>query len=156
MFTSNEIHDIKFELMQRCTEIIVKDDVFKTLELHPKRIYDDSVLAIDSKLMVHGKSTSREKDDRIYKINLPHSAINHRPTMTDKQKQKLINNLLTVNTASKTINYRTIANLSGNSDEDIYSKMPKLKTTNVSQPYVYATMEANNESARMSQTRVIQ
>jgi hypothetical protein len=155
MFTSNEIHDIKFELMQRCTEIMVKDDVFKTLELHPKRIYDDSVLAIDSRLKVHGKSTSQEKDDRIYKINLPHSAINHRPTMTDKQKRGLINNFLSVDTTSKTINYRTVADLSGNSEEEIYSKMPKLKTTNVSQPYVYATMKANNASARMSQTRVI-
>lgn len=46
-FTYDEISEIKQDLINKSVETLINDNVFKTLELHPKRIYDDSVLLRD-------------------------------------------------------------------------------------------------------------
>lgn len=156
VFTFDEIHQIKFELMHKCTEIMTTDNVFKTLELHPKRIYDDSVLARDIK--VKEIERAQEKADKVHKLSVSTSVINNKQQITDQMKRGLIKKFLGVKTPQVN-NYRTITDPASENEDDSYSRMPKLtnlpKSTSIVQNYVYDTRETNDVSIRLSQTRVI-
>ena len=50
VYSYEEIQEIKGEILSKCEQMLVTDHVFKTLELHPKKLYDDTIIQRENKM----------------------------------------------------------------------------------------------------------
>ncbi|CAI2380070.1 unnamed protein product [Moneuplotes crassus] len=128
VFSYEEIQDLKAEIVTKCEEILIDDNVFKTLELHPKKLYDDMVLQNSENL----SSVKRQKTpNKIFKLNVSTSAIKKTPQLSEQQKRGLIHKFISSQTPQAiNIQNPSRSNFDDLPDESLNTvKMPDLKQT---------------------------
>mmetsp|Transcript_8896 Transcript_8896/g.7883 ORF Transcript_8896/g.7883 Transcript_8896/m.7883 type:complete len:204 (+) Transcript_8896:289-900(+) len=147
VFSYEDIHEMKENIIDKCTDVLTKDNVFKTLELHPKRMYDDHILSINEKKRLEG--------DKIYKLNVSTSALNSRSKLTEQQKRGLINKFLTSQTPQNK-RFQSITDQSSDGDGELITRMPRLgntKETTGTHAYLFNTDDTRTLSKRFTDTR---
>ena len=81
IFTYEEMNEIKSDILSKWVNALINDNVFKTLELHPKKIYDDSVLQKDNERRI----LEDNEENKGYKASTPHT-VHPRSRLNDRQK----------------------------------------------------------------------
>jgi len=85
------MQDLKQDMMDKCMDILVNDTVFKTLELHPKRIYDDSVIRLENTYVPN------TRNNKLHKLKISSSAL-PKNRLTINEKRTLFNDYLSTKT----------------------------------------------------------
>ena len=139
-FTYEQILQIKYDIIGQCVNQLVGDEVFRTLEIHPKRVYDDTILEYDKTVPTFNKKESKNKISSLQKFTMP-----QRREMIDE----FMNTESTMNgNVYHNISDSPIASLSATQSKTPFVKENRNERASAIKPYLYDANQSFEDNAR--------